>query len=48
MMLDKKTFHKGYLKIKEIESKLLIFFENDDRNVFFEAIYSCLFLYYSE
>ena len=45
-MFDKTTSSKGFRTLKYVEEKLLYYFENDDRNPYFEAVYVAMYSYY--
>jgi len=47
-MFNKDTSHKGYKVMKYVEQKMLQFFEGDDRNPYFEAVYMSFYHYYNQ
>lgn len=47
-MMDKQTLTKGFKTIKYVEEKMLVMFEGDDRNPYFEAVYMALFHCYNQ
>ena len=46
-LFDPATTNRGVKTLKFIEEKMLKFFDGDDRNPYFEAVYVSLFHYYS-
>jgi hypothetical protein len=46
-LFDPTTSNRGVKTLKYIEEKMLRFFEEDDRNPYFEAVYVSLYHYYS-
>ena len=47
-MFDKSTSNKGFKTMKFVEDKMLRFFEGDDRNPYFEAVYISFYHYYHQ
>ncbi len=47
-LFDPRTATKGLKVLTLVEEKLLKFFENDDRNPYFEAVYVSLYHYYNQ
>jgi hypothetical protein len=45
-IIDPHSKQKGLTILKEVEQKLLIVFEGDDKNPYFEAIYMAYYQYY--
>jgi tetratricopeptide (TPR) repeat protein len=47
-MFSRETQAKGFKMMKFVENKMLQFFENDDRNPYFEAVYISFYHYYNQ
>jgi hypothetical protein len=47
-MFSRETSNKGYKMMKYVEEKMLQFFEGDDRNPYFEAVYIAFYHYYHQ
>jgi len=46
-LFDPATTNRGLKTLKFVEEKMLQFFEGDDRNPYFEAVYVSLYHYYN-
>lgn len=47
-MFAKETQTKGFKTMKYVEQKMLQFFENDDRNPYFEAVYISFYHFFNQ
>lgn len=47
-MFQRETQRKGYNMMKMVEQKMLAFFDGDDRNPYFEAVYISFYHYYHQ